>query len=69
MPQKPMESEQQKQESLSAIRTQSDMSVRELSLKTDDLLLIGLIILLLPNAKDNLLLILVLGYLLIAGIN
>ena len=46
-----------------------DTSVRELSLKTDDLLLIGLIILLLPNAKDNLLLILVLGYLLVAGMN
>lgn len=37
----------------------------ELSLKTDDLLLLGLILMLLPKAKDNLLLILALGYLLI----
>lgn len=40
-----------------------------LSLKTDDLLLIGLIILLLPKAKDNLLLIIGLGYLLVSGMD
>ena len=42
-------------------------SAFDFSLKTDDLLLIGLIILLLPNAKDNLILILALGYLLLMG--
>ena len=44
-------------------------SARELSLKTDDFLLIGLIILLLPDAENNLMLILILGYLLVMGMN
>ena len=66
-PTKPNETEDFNETPL-PIETKNNKAVQELSLKTDDLLLIGLIILLLPNAKDNLILILVLGYLLISGI-
>lgn len=61
------ENEIKKETEKTKMREISFSPSKELSLKTDDLLLIGLIILLLPDVENNLLLVLLLGYLLIAG--